>query len=410
MKKSGLWTRDYTRITLASILSIIAGEAINIPIGLLVFDETRSTLLSALVMMCGFLPDMLLGMLAAPLIDRGRKKRWIVGMDALLLGVYLAMAAAARGGAFRYGLYVAFALVTATISVFYRLAYLSWFPDLIPEGCEQQGYAVSGTLYPLIAIVMSPVAAFLYTRVAVPDMFLGVAALLALAIAIEAGIRRDDSGAAGERYTFRQWRADLSGGFRYIRREKGIRNIYAYMSFASASGESSAILIRAYFQTAPGLSVTMLGLMNSCEMIGRLLSGVAQMRFTVPPRKRYGVTRFVYAFYQCMDMLLLFTPYGAMLANRFACGALGTLSATLRSTSVNAYLPADMRARVNAFFDMICAVVMLLFQLLAGWLGQVLPYRAGVVILSAVTLAAFARFILLPARQNRPVYESERAA
>ena len=60
--------------------------------------------------------------------------------------------------------------------------------------------------------------------------------------------------------------------------------------------------------------------------------------------------------------------------------------------------------------SLLLVISLLLFQLLAGWLGQVLPYRAGVVILSAVTLAAFARFILLPARQNRPVYESERAA
>lgn len=409
MKRSGLWTKNYTRITLASILSIIGGEAINLPVGLLVFDETKSTLLSALVMMCGFLPDVLLGVLVAPVIDRGRKKRWIVGMDALLLGVYLAMAAASRFGAFRFGLYVAFTLVTATISVFYRLAYNAWFPDLIPLGCEQKGYAVSGTLYPLITIVMSPFAAFLYTRVSMSDMFLGVAALLALSIAIEAGIREDGKKAAGERYNLNQWRADIAAGFRFIRREKGIRNIYSYMSFAAASGESTAILVRAYFQTAPGLTVTMLGLMNSAEMVGRLLSGVAQYRFTVPPQRRYGVTRFVYVFYQLMDAALLFTPFGAMLANRFACGALGTLSATLRSTAVNAYLPADMRARVNALFDTMGACAMLLFQLLAGALGQALPYRAGVALISVATLLAAVAFIIVPAKQNRPVYEAVRS-
>ncbi len=408
MKGKGLWTRDYTRITLASILSIIGGEAINLPVSLLVFDETKSTLLSALVMMCGFLPDLLLGVLVAPVIDRSRKKRWIVGMDALLMGVYLAMAAFTHIGPFHYGLYVAFTLVTATVSVFYRLAYSAWFPDLIPSGCEQQGYAVSGTLYPLISIVMSPVAAFLYTRISVPTMFLGVAALLALSIAVEVGIRGDGAQSTGERYTLRKWRSDLAAGFQFIRREKGIRNIYTYMSFASASGESTAILIRAYFQTAPGLSVTMLGLMSSAEMIGRLISGAAQYRFTVPPKRRYGVTRFVYVFYQLMDMLLLFMPYGAMLANRFACGALGTLSATLRSTAVNSYLPADLRARMNALFDTMGACAMLLFELLAGVLGQALAYRTGVALISGLTLLAAVALILLPAKVNRPVYEATR--
>ena len=81
MKKDGLWTRDYTRITLASILSIIGGEAINLPVSLLVFDETKSTLLSALVMMCGFLPDLLLGVLvsmfSAILITRFLMNRFV---------------------------------------------------------------------------------------------------------------------------------------------------------------------------------------------------------------------------------------------------------------------------------------------------------------------------------------------
>lgn len=108
--------------------------------------------------------------------------------------------------------------------------------------------------------------------------------------------------------------------------------------------------------------------------------------------------------------VLLFMPYGAMLLNRFACGALGTLSATLRVTSVNAYLPADMRARVNALFDTMGACAMLLFQLIAGWLGQVLPYRAGVALISLATLLAAVAFIIVPAKQNRPVYEAVRTA
>ena len=65
-------------------------------------------------MACGFLPDVLVGVVVAPVIDRGRKKRWIVAMDAALLVVYLLMAAATRNGSFRYGLYVAFSR-TATV-------------------------------------------------------------------------------------------------------------------------------------------------------------------------------------------------------------------------------------------------------------------------------------------------------
>ena len=47
-----LWTKDFTSIAIATILTAVGGEAMNLPISLLVFDETGSTFLSALVLIC----------------------------------------------------------------------------------------------------------------------------------------------------------------------------------------------------------------------------------------------------------------------------------------------------------------------------------------------------------------------
>ena len=52
-KQKTLWTKDFTSITIATILTAVGGEAMNLPISLLVFDETGSTFLSALVLICG---------------------------------------------------------------------------------------------------------------------------------------------------------------------------------------------------------------------------------------------------------------------------------------------------------------------------------------------------------------------
>ena len=87
-KQKTLWTKDFTSITIATILTAVGGEAMNLPISLLVFDETGSTFLSALVLICGVLPDVVLSVLAAPLIDKGGKKKWIVGLDILTAVLY----------------------------------------------------------------------------------------------------------------------------------------------------------------------------------------------------------------------------------------------------------------------------------------------------------------------------------
>ena len=408
MQRKTLWTKNFTCLTGASFLSIIGGEVMTLPLSLLVFEKTQSTMLSAIILICGILPDVLLSVLVAPFIDRSSKKKWIVGLDGLMAAIYLFMGFWAAGHAFRYWIYVVLSLATGTISVFYRLAYSAWYPDLIPVGFEQKGYAVSSTIYPFVTIVMSPVATFLYETTSISFLFFLVAGITVLSIVIECQIREQRKAQAEPSLTLSRYKQDVLEGFSYLKKEKGIRNIYTYMAFSSGTSEGTAIAIQAYFQSNPLLSVTMLGFMKSAEMMGRLLSGLVQYKITVPPKKRYGLTKFVYTVYQIGDMVLLFSPFPLMLANRFLCGALGNTSATIRETATQSYLPENIRARVNAVFSSIFSIAGVLFQVIAGILGEVMPYRALILVLGAVGLAAIWIFIVIPDKVNRTVYEATR--
>lgn len=75
-------------------------------------------------------------------------------------------------------------------------------------------------------------------------------------------------------------------------------------------------------------------------MVGRVLSGIFQYHFEIPAKKRFGLIKLVYITYQLADMILLFTPYPAMIVYRFICGGLGNTSATVRETAVQFYLQA----------------------------------------------------------------------
>ena len=175
MKKNGLWTKDFSCITISTILSAIGGEAMNLPISLLVFQETKSTLLSAIIMICGMLPDILLPIIVAPIIDKTNKKTWIVILDTIMIFIYVVMGIWTMNNEFSYALYVIFVLVVGTISVFYQLAYNAWYPDLIPLGHEQRGFSVSSTIYPMVIVIASPIVTFVYDKVSIGNIFLFVA-------------------------------------------------------------------------------------------------------------------------------------------------------------------------------------------------------------------------------------------
>ena len=408
MKSKKLWTKDFSCITLATVLSAIGGEAMTLPVSLLVFDETQSAFLSSLVMICGILPDVLLPIFIAPFIDKAGKKKWILGMDLMLAVVYAGMGFWVGRHTFHFLLYLLFTLTVGTISVIYRLAYASWYPDLIPRGMEQKGYAVSSTLYPTVIIIMSPIAAFLYENLTIDRIFFLVTGITLCSVITESLIREAKKAAASS-YTLRQYCTDIREGFSFLKKEKGIRNIYANMSVMQGTSDGLSIITQVYFQTQPYLGATMLGFLISSEMTGRLLGGLLQYKKEVPVNKRYPFTKAVYLIYSLADMALLFLPYPAMLANRFFCGSLGICSATIRESAVQSYLPAQMRARVNAFFNVLFAVGGVAFQFLAGALGQLIPYRAVAVLLGGMGVGSVFLFIVLPAADNRPVYEAERS-
>ena len=289
-----VWTKDFSCITTATILSAIGGEAMNLPISMLVFDETKSTFLAALIMVCGMLPDIILPVLVAPFIDKGNKKKWIVNLDIILVILYVSMGIWILTHSFSYGLYVVFVLVVGTVSVFYQLAYSAWYPDLIPVGLEQKGYAVSSTIYPVVVVIMAPIVTFAYGKIAIGFIFLFVAFLTLISVIVESCIKAPCK-KSNEKYSIREYISDIIEGFKYIKKEKGIRNIYTYMSITNGASNGINVITQAYYQSQPWLSVTMLGFGKSAEMIGRVISGFFQYIKEIPRNKRYAFTKVVYS-------------------------------------------------------------------------------------------------------------------
>lgn len=115
-------------------------------------------------------------------------------------------------------------------------------------------------------------AAFLYEKISMSNMFFLVALISLVSIIIEAQIREKEY-ERKESYSIQQYKEDIKEGFIYLKREKGIRNIYTYMAVTQGVSDGTAVAIQAFFQTQPGLTITMLGFMKSAEMIGRVASG-----------------------------------------------------------------------------------------------------------------------------------------
>ena len=382
-----LWTRNFTIITLGTVISAIGGVAMSFALSFVVFDNTGSTLLMGVFSAVSLLPHTLLPVLVAPYLDNFRRKPVIVGLDYFNGGVYLLMGTYLLSHSFRIEVYLVFSLLVNTTGAIYQLAYNSLYPNLIPQGFAQKGYTISGMLYPTVIMVITPVASVLYTTFGLPVICLGEGVLLVLAATVETQIRIVETVVRGGRFSFRDYLRDFREGFCYLSREKGLLRVYTYMPLSQGLSTGTANLVTAYFRATPGLNMTMYAFFTTVEFIGRTLGGLVHYCFVIPPKKRFSLAYLVYQIYSAMDALLLWTPYPLMLANRALCGFLGINSATLRESSVQSYLPDNMRAKVNAVFNALMSLSSLVFSLGVGALGEMLDYRFAMTILNLGLMA-----------------------
>lgn len=387
MKKQTLWCRNYSLLILATTLGSIGGIAGAYAMSFLVFDETGSTLATGFLTALQIVPHFLVPILVAPWMDRMPRKPILVGGD-LVGGILYGLAAIyLHNFEFSYPGYLAFSLVINCVNAFDSLAFNCIFPKVIPGGFEDKGYTVSAMLYPVLNVLMMPLAAVLMETIGVANILFMQSGMSLLAAVTENGIKIDEKlDFNTQKSGFSLWLQDFKDGIRYLKGERGLLNIYAYNAVANGASSGIGPIMVAFFRTTPGFSAQHYAFFSAAEFIGRSIGGVFRYRTNMEPDKRRKFVYFVQQFYNVMDGILLWLPYPVMLVNRGICGFLGINSATVRMSSIHRYLPEEYRARVNAFSEASICIVGSIASLLFGMLGEVLDYRITMTIIACTSM------------------------
>lgn len=407
MKEAKLWTRNFRLVILASAIGTVGAIAGGFALAFLVFDETGSTLASALIVAIQLLPHLLLPVLIAPFMDRLPRKSFLVAGDIANAVLLAGMGLWLLFFNFSYVGFLAVSLLLACIGAVDELAFTSIYPELIPEGAEQKGYAVSSMLYPVLKVIMAPLAAVLLDTLGVAWILIAQSGLSFAAAITESFIHLDETERQHRTpYSLQAWAGDIREAVQYLKEERGLRSIYEYMAVTNGVASGFSPILVAFFRTFPGFTAAMYSAFSVVEFAGRTIGSALQYRIKIPDKKKYGLVLFVYQVYESMDMCLLWLPYPLMLVNRGICGFLGSNSAILRSAAVQRYIPEKLRSRINAFDDVLITAGASVFSLMMGFLGEILDYRWCVTIGGAIAMLASWLLIWGRRKDVRRVYET----
>ena len=393
--KPRLWTRDFTIITLGTVVSMLGNAVSGFAISLLVLDYTGSVFLYTLYMVVYNLPKVVMPLVAGPYLDTYSRKRAIYTLDFISSALYLGIFLLLRADLFSYGPFLALCFVIGCIDSTYEVAYESLYPTLIPEGCFTKAYSISSLIYPF-AVIMVPVASFVYESVGLEPLFAFNAATFFIAACFETRIKGGDTHVRSEHGSML---SEFREGVAYLKSEPGLMVITIYFFFS--------MLWLPFFRGEPSLGLNAYVLVMAANVIGRFAGGIVHYRVHYKPQHKFAIALTVYASICFLEGGFVFAPESIMLVMCFASGFLAVNSYNIRISATQSYVPDSRRARFNGVFLMFTTLGSVIGQLIAGALGEALPIRYVIAGLQVISLVSVFAIVWRGRRYVKPIYNRE---
>ena len=401
-----LWTRDFTTITLGSIVSMLGGAMAGFAVSLFVLDYTGSPLYYALYIFLHTLPQIAAPLLAGPLMDKFSRRRTIYLLDFTSAAIYLTVAILVLTNSFSFVLLAVMTLTVGTIDSVYRVAFESFYPMLITEGNYSKAYSIASTLETL-TLVMIPVSTFLYKAFGIcPILFANSACFLTAAL-FEVRISDVEKLGSGEPYSARRYLQDTREGFRYLFSERGLLCVAIYFMFSSFGAGASSVITLPWFRDTFNNGEYIYMSVWGFSVLGRAIGGLLHYRWKLPARRKFAIALFVYVMINALEGAYLYTPLNVMRLACFLVGIGGVTSYTIRISATQAYVPNGMRGRFNGAFAMLDTVGALIGELCAGAVVTYLPMRQSLSVFMGIVLLAALVFIYGGRRHIKPIYNTQ---
>ena len=402
-----LWTRDFTIITVGSVVSMLGNSMAGFALSLMVLDYTGSTMLYAIYLMTYTVPQLIVPIISGAILDRFSRKKMIYTLDFMMGGLYLLLGILLSHGWFNFPLFALFSLTVGSVNSIYMVAYDSFYPLLISEGNYSKAYSIASVLE-TFAIFMVPVATFFYKLFGMGPLLMINAVCFLVAATLETRIR------AEEKYIEKQKKSiegedlskvsrvlvDIKEGFRYLFSEKGLMAIAIYFLFSSMAGGASNVICLPYFKGNFENGEYLFMMVFGMSFVGRALGGAFHYKKKLDAGNKFYIALFVYIMIGIFEGLYLYTPLHVAMVLSFFVGVGGVTSYTIRISSTQSYVPDENKGRFNGAFQVLSTSGSLIAELLAGSLTLVMDQRA---VLLLFELASVVAAILIIGRNREHV-------
>lgn len=394
-----LWTRDFTIITIGSVISMLGNSLTSFAMSLMVLDYTNSSMLYAIYMVLYTLPQLVTPIISGAILDRFSRKKMIYTLDFVSAGIYLTMAITLLNGVFNFPMFAAVIFILGIIQSTYYIAYDSLYPMLITEGYYQKAYSISSMLETM-TVVMVPVSTFVYKLVGIGPLMIINAVSFAIAAVFEMQIGHEEkyvekrkNEVDNSRSKINQMLIDIKEGVKYMRSEPALLAIVSYFGLNMLACGAMDVLCLPYYKQNFKNGEYLYALVFGMSFIGRAVGGGIHYKFKIPTKLKFMFAMTIYIIIAIGEGTYMFMPIGLAVVVCFITGISGVTSYTIRISSTQSYVPDEKKGRYNGAFQLITTIGLLIGQMAGGALAQKMDAR--IVVFAGNIIALIAAIIII---------------
>ncbi len=363
------------------------GDVFNfVALALLVFKLTGTGLGVSGVVVAEIAPVLLLAPVAGAVADRFRRVDVMVGADIVRVALALLLIPGQSNAAAVYAL--AFAMSAA--AAFFNPAASSTLPALV--GDDELVTANGGiwTAAVVSQIALAPVAAAVAATLGFGVAFGVNAASFAVSALVLRGLRGEQPPDRTATTRWR-WRTAVRDGARHLARDRLLRALAGAQLLAALSAGATSALLVVFAKEGLHVSTGQYGLLVGGIGIGAATGPLLLRRFVHQPR-RPAVVFGAFAVRGGVDLALAPARSLAPAVTVLVAYGIGTSTGSVTFNSlVQAAVPAELRGRVFAAFDLLWQLGRLLSVAAGGLVADALGVRAvyylgGLLLLAAALL------------------------
>ena len=405
-----LWTKDFSILTIGSLVSMAGARALTISLGLLILDLTQSQMYYSIFLAIGNAVGILVPFLIAARLECWSKEKVIYRLDfataVVMFGMVLIYEAGWMSGEIALLCCICFSL----FNKIYDVAFQSFFPKIVDKAVYPKAYSVSSVVTN-IADAAEMMGTLGYKIFGITPVLLFCGTAFFIAACFETRLSPEQGLAPKpKQHQFRQTIDDYRNTLRYIKKEQGLVEMLVYQFFDSIRIGAFSALVLPFFKFSEfsfnpfnwdgeyiyvlAMSFYSTGQFWGCMINYQNVRRTGRLKlFTVA------------AVFEILPMALFsFFPLYVGVVAMFITGLLSIVTNCAKRTVIYERIPPDMVSKYTGCSCSLLACGAILGNLAAGALASAMPAQAAFLITCSPVLIIYLIMLLTRIKQLRELF------